>query len=376
MKQITLNTEKGRHAVWIELFFDLVYVVALARLTHMIVEGHNGHTGMTEYLMYFTLFVPVWWSWLGHTMFANRFGTYDVIDRLLTLMQSFFAILMALFIDDALGESSTLFAVSYACTRYSLVLMYTRIYISNRESRKATSGFIKGFSLGASFWIVSIFLPETLMYIAWVIGIFIELLTPIIIRKELKLLPVHNTHLPERFGLFALLVLGESIHGIASGAQNTEFSVSLLMLMFLSYTIICSVWWLYFEVIEKVFSGKLEGAAQLCIYGHLPIYMGIGLLAAGVQRLVESNYELNELNLIFGISLLLMLVPLQLIHFQFVTHIKSKAFLIRGITIVLSIVLITTVGKYINDNINVYLMILLLSLYIYSESNYFADDTI
>lgn len=375
MKRITLNTEKGRHAVWIELFFDLVYVVALARLTHMIVEGHNGHTGLAEYAMYFILFVPIWWSWLGHTMYANRFATYDVIDRLLTLLQGFFAILMALSIDDVPGESSTLFAIAYACTRYSLVLMYTRIYLGNPESRKATGGFIKGFSLGASFWVISVILPEPLMYTAWVIGIIIELLTPLIIRKELKLLPVHNTHLPERFGLFALLVIGESIHGIASGAQNSEFSISLVLLIFLSYSIICSVWWLYFEVIEKVFSGKLEGAAQLSIYGHLPIYMGIGLLAAGVQRLVASNYELNELNLIFGISLLLMLVPLQLIHYQFVTHVKSKAFLLRGIAIVLSIILITTLGKYINDNINVYLMIFILSLYIYSESNYFINDT-
>jgi len=95
VKRIGLNTTKGRHVDWLELFYDLIYVVVIARLAHIVLEGHDGQIGPHEYLVFFTLFVPVWWSWIGHTMFENRFGTYDATDRLLALLQMFFAVMLA-----------------------------------------------------------------------------------------------------------------------------------------------------------------------------------------------------------------------------------------------------------------------------------------
>jgi len=374
VKRIGLNTDEGRHAAWLELFLDLVYVVALARLTHIVVEGHNGHVEPRDYLIFFVLFVPAWWSWVGHTMYANRFGTYDITDRLLTLLQMFFAVMLALGITDALGETRAIFALAYAATRWTIILMYARIYFGNPDARPVAGGLIVGFSIGSSLWAVSVLFPPPIMFTLWFVGIVIELATPLSIRKELKLLPVHSTHLPERVGLFALLVLGESIQGLASGASNLALSLPVILNLFLAFSVICLVWWLYFETLEKTLTGHLKGAAQLCIYGHLPIYMGIVLLAAGVQKLVSADHSTDELNLIFSFSFLLILMPLQLIHYQYIDKSERTWFLKRGVLIVASILTFFVAGQYIGNTFLVLLIIIMLVVYTHSESTFIARE--
>ena len=114
MKKIDLKTtQASRHATWLELFYDLVYVIVIARLVHHITAGDHGAVTLHDYFVYVLLFVPVWWAWTGHTLFENRFGTNDSIDRFLTLLQMFFAVLLAVFIVKADGDNSKAFAFVY-----------------------------------------------------------------------------------------------------------------------------------------------------------------------------------------------------------------------------------------------------------------------
>lgn len=379
MKRIGLNTDKERHAAWLELFFDLVYVVALTRLTHIVVKGHNGHIGTSDYLAFFALFVPVWWSWVGHTMYQNRFGTYDITDSLLTLLQMFFAIMLAFGVGNAFGQTSTVFALAYAATRWVLILMYMRVYLGNPDVRPITGGLSFGFGVGSSCWMISVFFPPPTMYALWVAGILIELATPLFMRRKLALIPVHNTHLPERVGLFALLVLGESFLGLVSGADSYEFSETLVLNLFFGFSIICAIWWLYFQTLEKALTGNLQGAAHLFLYGHLPIYMGIGLLAAGVQRLVSINHSTNDLSLIFSFSLLLILVPLQFIHYQYINKNERRLFFMRGALMISSIFAFIYFSNLINNQSLAFMIVFVLVVYIRIEStlvrNKFTAET-
>ena len=368
MKRIGLNTEEGRHAVWLELFFDLVYVVALTRLTHIVVAGHNGHIETSDYLAFFTLFVPVWWSWVGHTMYQNRFGTYDVTDSLLTLLQMFFAIMLAFGVGNAFGKTGVIFALAYAATRWILVFMYMRVYLGNPDVRPIAGGLSFGFAVGSSCWVFSVFFPPPAMYALWVAGLVIELVTPLLLRKQLALVPVHNTHLPERAGLFALLVMGESFLGLVSGADSYEFSETLALNLVFGFSIICAIWWLYFETLEKALTGNLQGAAHLFLYGHLPIYMGIGLLAAGVQRLVSTNHSTNDLSFIFSFSLLLILVPLQFIHHQYINNKSGRLFFARGLLILTSILIFVGLSSFISNQFLAFSIVSMLVIYIWLES--------
>ncbi len=201
MKKIALNTKQAsRHATWLELFYDLVYVVVIARLVHHITVGHHGEVTLYDYFVYVVFFIPVWWAWTGHTMFENRFGNNDSIDRFLTLLQMFFAMLLAVFIVKADSDYSQAFAITYGLIRFVLVIMYLRVHISNKEVRHITRGFLIGFSLAVVLWWVSIFLPAPYIFYVWVIALLIDMTTPVLLHKHLNVISVHVEHLPERTG--------------------------------------------------------------------------------------------------------------------------------------------------------------------------------
>ena len=113
-------SEAERHATWLELFFDLIFVVAIAQLAHNL----NQDISLSGFLGFVVLFVPVWWAWVGATFYANRFDTDDLCHRLLTAIQIVAVAALAVNIHDGLGKTSASFALSYASVRAVLVVEY------------------------------------------------------------------------------------------------------------------------------------------------------------------------------------------------------------------------------------------------------------
>ncbi len=125
--RISEENETGRSATWLELFYDLIFVVAIAEL------GHNlsGNISLSGFLGFVALFVPIWWCWVGATFYATRFDTDDVGHRLLMLLQMAIVATLAVNVHHALGETSIWFALSYAAARSILVIQYliARYYV-------------------------------------------------------------------------------------------------------------------------------------------------------------------------------------------------------------------------------------------------------
>lgn len=139
MKKI-LQSAKYKHSVsWLELFYDLIYVVVIAKLAHLVTYGHDGHIGPTEFMMFIVLFIPVWWAWTGHALYATRFYDDSAIDRALTLGQMFLVTIMSLYITDAFNGEGKIFALIFGSIRGLLVIMYLRVYFSNKDMRPVTS---------------------------------------------------------------------------------------------------------------------------------------------------------------------------------------------------------------------------------------------
>lgn len=341
MQNIRLRTDQSaRHATWLELFYDLIYVIAIARLTHIITVGHHAHVGFGDYVQYVALFVPVWWAWTGHTMFQNRFGTDDAIDRILTLIQMFFVVMLAVVVTGALEHHQVEFAAAYILIRLVLIIMYARVYMANTKLRSVTSAFIKGFGVGLVCWIASLFFPPPYNYSLWALGLLIEILTPVVIRKRLRDISVHKSHLPERTGLLVIIVMGEAVLGLMIDMTATNYNILFVVTLFLAFSLVSSIWWLYFETMEKTLMGKLEGAAQLHIYGHLFIYIGLGIFASAIKHMIDNNFTASQLGITYMVGLLLVLIPMQIIHYQHVMIAKRRYFIIRGITVCLAIVLL------------------------------------
>ncbi len=115
--------EPGRKVTWLELFFDLAFVAAVAQVGTPLAADYS----LDGLLRYGFLFLLIWWAWNGHSTFSTRFDTDDVVQRVLTLVQIFVVAVMAVNAKDALdSRSSAGFAAAYAVMRLLLVAQYVR----------------------------------------------------------------------------------------------------------------------------------------------------------------------------------------------------------------------------------------------------------
>jgi low temperature requirement protein LtrA len=117
----------------------------------------------------------------------------------------------------------------------------------------------------------------------------IELAMPIIGSRSLARTPVHPSHLPERFGLLTLIVLGEAIVSVAVGTENLDLSQTLPLLAAIGgFAIAACLWWLYFSFFESVVIIRGIRSVHLYNYGHLPILLGLATVAVGVNHIIAE----------------------------------------------------------------------------------------
>lgn len=304
----------ARHATWLELFYDLIYVVVIARLAHLITHAHDHHLSLEAYLLFVALFISVWWAWTGHTMFQNRFDNDDTRHRIETLLQMLATCFLAVFITKAFGTHANGFALSYFVIRTLLLAMYLRVHQQGGKHKPVTSLFLTGFSIGAAFWLASLFVPAPYKFGLWGAGLAIEIITPWIGRKRLTQASVHTSHLPERLGLLTIIVLGESVVSIVGGIETTSLNAASLTTILFGFILLGAIWWFYFDALENALMGAKYTNGQLAIYGHLPIYLGLVTLAAGVRYGINGDISALETGWLLSGGILLFLVPLQIIY--------------------------------------------------------------
>jgi low temperature requirement protein LtrA len=139
---------------------------------------------------------------------------------------------LAVNVTDGLGNDSAGFALSYAAIRVILVVEYMRTGRSKQYSSATPliRRYTRGFLCAAVVWIISAFIPPPFRFVLWGIGLVIDFATPITARRLPQFAP-HISHLPERMGLFTIIVLGESIMGVVAGVSDMEFDIySMIML--------------------------------------------------------------------------------------------------------------------------------------------------
>lgn len=284
------DDDSDRHATWLELFFDLVFVVAVAELAHTLVD----HLTVAGIVAFVILFVPVWWAWVGSTFYATRFDTDDVEYRLLTAIEMFAVTALAVNVHDGLGETSQGFALAYALVRSVLVFKYYRAHYHLPEVRPLTTPLSIGYTCAAILWFISVFLPPPYRFLLWGAGILLDIATPIFARQLHITVPVHPTHIPERFGLFTIIVLGETIVSVVTGISIQNWTVTSVLIAIFSTILAFSLWWLYFDNHDAsaVRAAREEGRIRAYlewIYTHLPLVIGITAVGVGVLRVFTGD---------------------------------------------------------------------------------------
>lgn len=272
-----------RKISWLELFYDLIYVATIIQLGNLLAADASP----TGALLFTFLFVPVWWSWTSMMFFFNRFVADDPLHRVLVFVQMFAIASLAISVPGAFGETSVAFASSYFAIRVLLVAFYLRAWRAVPHAEPLIRRYALGFSAAASFWLLSVFVPPPYRYVLWVVGLAIEFYVPLSLasRRLQYLLPPDAGHFAERYGLFTIIVLGESFIKVVSGLADRGPTPDALVLTAIGFVIAACVWWLYFDHTHGGALRSTPSARYLWIYGHLPLTLGITGIGVGLKKL-------------------------------------------------------------------------------------------
>jgi low temperature requirement protein LtrA len=194
---------------------------------------------------------------------------------------------MAVSVTGAFGPTSAAFALSYGAVRVILVLFYLRAWRTVPDARPLIGRYAVGFSIAASFWLASAFVPEPWRYALWIVGLALEFYVPLSAtsRRLQHLLPPDVSHFAERYGLFTIIVLGESFIKVVGGLADHGMTLDALVLSGLGLVVAASIWWLYFDDIHGAVLRSTTRARYLWIYGHLPLTVGITGIGVGLKKL-------------------------------------------------------------------------------------------
>jgi low temperature requirement protein LtrA len=280
-----------RRVTWAELFYDLVFVAAVAQVGAVLAHDYSlGGLGRYAFML-----AVIWWAWNGYAMYATRFVAEDRLQQTLTALQMVAVIFMAANAEGPLDSLSTAgFLAAYGVMRLILVLQYLRALAIPAARRLARENAL-GIAIAASVWLVSALTPAPVRYGLWMAAFAIDIITTIRTSRYTRTLPPNAHHLPERFGLFTLILLGESIIAIMKGIQaQPEWSLQAASAAFLGIALVFGLWWWYFDGAAAASHRPIRDDAdvrRLAIwnYAHLPVYLGLAVTAVGIEHIVRSG---------------------------------------------------------------------------------------
>jgi low temperature requirement protein LtrA len=340
----TLAGEAARKVTWLELFFDLIFVAAVAQVAEPLRE-HYSLSGVVRFTMLFAL---IWWAWTGATVFATRFDGGDGVQRALTLIQIFVVAAMAANAGDELDtRSSAGFTAAYAALRLVLVTQYFRARHLPR-ARPFTTRYIVGHGVAAVIWLSSALVPAPARYVLWTVAMIIDFGTPWLALPHSVEVPPDGSHLPERFGLFTLILLGEAVVAVMHGMKSHEaWPPAAAISAFLAMGLLFLIWWWYFDGVMAASERHVRGRADtmrfhVWTYAHFPLYVGLVITGVGAQRIVTaaSHEMLPGIDTVLGIggaclaTLAMTLVAVTSRRTGSVARLLNGALVISGVSLV------------------------------------------
>jgi low temperature requirement protein LtrA len=283
-----------RHVSFLELFFDLVFVVVISRLAHGLAE-HPSWSGVGWFVF---LFYAVWSSWINGTLYHDLHSTDDVSVRVFTFAQMLAVTVMAVFAANVPGAGSQGFAIGYAVNTLVLVVLWFRTGLHDPAHRPASIPYSAAYILSAALFAGSAAVAEPARYWMWAVGLVIEVagLVTALHRWRPPASQAGNAvisttpSLIERLGLFVIIVLGEVIVGSVAGmADVVPLDLDGIIIGLLGVLVAIGLWWIYFDLVSL--RAPISRATQLWLYLHLPLVIAMAAGGAGVLNTVEHVAE-------------------------------------------------------------------------------------
>jgi len=296
------DPDQEYRASTLELFYDLVFVFAITQVTHLLVQ----HLTWTGALQSAIVLLVVWWAWQFTTWATNELDPDAIPIRLLLIVIMMASLLMAVAIPEAFGDKGLLFALSYVAIQVGRHFFMTFVTAEpGTNERNRAAHILTWFCFGAIFWIAGALVEGDARIVLWLIALSIDyggaLITypvPWLRGIGADAWNVGGTHFAERFQLFTIIALGETI--VLTGATTSGLDLDLATAAAFTGAFLSTVclWWLYFNYVSTVFEHILVGAENrtvvardLYTYGHIPIIAGIILCAVGDEIVIAHPTE-------------------------------------------------------------------------------------
>ncbi|MGX4643951.1 low temperature requirement protein A [Massilia sp. SYSU DXS3249] len=312
----TKYVDPNRHATWLECFFDLIFVVAIGDVTHILSHTHEGHLDPRQFWKFVLIFIPLWWIWASHTMYANRFDADDRKHRLATLCIMFLLIIISGLIGQRFLASFEAIVACYAGAKYIIGAMY---FVSKRRHKESTAlatavGWV--ILAGATISLASILFPAPRRYVVFYLGIVVDLVAFIFfLPNRLRVIPPHTEHLIERVGLLTIIILGESISSLSAGLANISWTVERLMTAATGFVMISSIWWVYFDSFHLLSEQKLTTGHSI-LYSHLFVFIGLSILASLIRHAILDDMALSDFRILSVIGTVCFFIGKQYAYFM------------------------------------------------------------
>jgi low temperature requirement protein LtrA len=298
-----LTDGASQRASTLELFYDLVFVFAITQVSHLLLE-HLTWAGVLQSLI---ALLAVYWSWNYTTWTTNELDTETVPVRLLLLALMLVSLLMAVAIPQAFEAHALLFAASYVAIQIGRHSFLTFAAADRGTIERERAGHIlTWFVVVGVLWVAGALFDGPERTVLWLLALALDYCAPLVtywVPGRQRLAPatwnVGTEHFAERFGLFIILALGESIVITGATTSELELDTARIIAFVMAFLASAAIWWLYFTSVSTIGEHYLEVSENRTIlardaytYLHVVFVAGIILSAVGDELVIAHPMEI------------------------------------------------------------------------------------
>jgi low temperature requirement protein LtrA len=282
----------------LELLFDLTFVVAVSQVADELGKKIDAGHALAGIIPFVMVFFAIWWAWLNFTWFASAYDTDDVPYRLLVLVQMGGVLVLAAGVPAAF-EHQNFFGITlgYCIMRIGLVAQWARAAVENPDGRTTAIRYAIGVGSVQLLWLSRLLFPTDAadqwwtVYLAFFVLVILEGVVPYWAERT-GMTTWHPHHIAERYGLFTIILLGETIAVLAIGDSRVVTAGDrvgpLIVVGISSLVLIFGLWWLYFLQPSGEGLANHRGGSFFWGYGHYFVFAGLASLGAGLEVVVTS----------------------------------------------------------------------------------------
>src|SRR5215207_678620 len=300
----SLHRDAGveQRATPLELFYDLVFVFAITQVSHLLLE-HLTWEGAGQSAL---VLLVVWWSWNYTTWVTNELDPESVVVRLLLIAMMLASLLMAIAIPEAFGDKALLFAASYVAIQVGRHTFLTFVAAPPGTIERQRAGrILTWFVAAGALWIAGALADGTTRTALWLAALALDYAPPLATfwlpgrpRLRPEAWEVGTEHFAERFQLFIIIALGESIVITGATTAELELTTATVAAFGVAFLSTAALWWLYFNLVAAIAQRRLAQAENRTIlardaytYLHVVIVAGILLSAVGDELVIAHPTE-------------------------------------------------------------------------------------